>query len=347
MPGPTHTTTRLLSAADVIRCLNMDEAIAAVEDAFLSYQKGEAQMPPKSYIDIPEFNGDFRSMPARVGGAASVKWVNVHADNPGKHGMPTVLATLILGDPATGFPLAVMDATLLTAYRTAAAAAVATKYLAREDAKTLGVIGAGGQSAYQIAAITRVRNFTEVVISDARPEAAKALAERVARHNPKFKVRVGTVQEAAGCDVLTTVTPVHKPIVQREWVKPGTHINAIGADAPGKEELDPAILWGATIILDDWEQATHSGEVNVPLHDGMLKREQIRGTIGALIAGAIKGRGSREEITIFDSTGLAIQDAAVARLVYAQAVKQNLGTEFRFAPVGDMKVPDVLDELRA
>lgn len=347
MPAPTHTTTRILSAADVIRCLNMDEAIMAVEEAFLAYQKGEAAMPPKSYIDIPEFNGDFRSMPARVGGAASVKWVNVHADNPGKHGLATVLATLILGDPATGFPLAVMDATLLTAYRTAAAAAVATKYLAREDAKTLGVVGAGGQSAYQIAAITRVRNFERVVISDARPEAAKALAERVMRQKPKFQVVTGTVEEAAGCDVVTTVTPVHKPIVQREWVKPGAHINAIGADAPGKEELDPAILWGATIILDDWEQATHSGEVNVPLHDGMLKKEQIRGTIGALVAGAIKGRTTAEEITIFDSTGLAIQDAACARIVYEQAVKQNLGSEVKLAPVGEMKIPDVLEELRS
>lgn len=347
-PGATNppTSTLLLNAADVANVLRMDDVIEVVADAFRAYHRGEAQMPPKSYILLPDVKGDFRSMPAFVGDAAAVKWVNVHPRNPTEYGMPSVLATLILGDKETGFPLAVMDATLITAYRTAASAAAATDALARKDSTTLGIIGAGGQSAFQIAAVSRVRKFTKIVISDARPEAAKALAERVLAQKPNFEVVTGTIQDAAGCDVIVTVTPVSEPIVQREWIRAGTHINAMGADAPGKEELDPFILRAAKIYVDDWEQASHSGEINVPLEEGIIKQEDVKGGLGALLAGAIEGRTTAADITIFDSTGLAIQDAAVGKLVYERAVKAGIGQKFRFSPGGDIKTPDVLAELK-
>src|SRR5207249_4844477 len=136
-------STLLLSSAEVAQCLRLDEAIDAVEAAFRSYHRKEAVMPPKSYVDLPDFDGDVRSMPARVGNALSVKWVNSHPQNQQRHGLPTVIGTLILSDPATGFPLSVMDATYLTAFRTGAAAAVATRALARPDARTLGIVGCG------------------------------------------------------------------------------------------------------------------------------------------------------------------------------------------------------------
>jgi len=336
-------STLLLSAAEVASCLRMDEAIHAVESAFRAYHRKEAVMPPKSYVDLPDFGGDVRSMPARVGNAVSVKWVCSHPGNPARHGLPTVIGTLILNDPATGFPLAVMDATVLTAFRTGAAAAVATRVLAREDARTLGIVGAGIQAAYQVAAISHVRHLTRVVVADSRPEAAEDLARRLRANAPGLDVAVGPISEAAAQDVVCTLTPVHKPIVKAEWVETGAHVNALGADAAGKQELDPAILGDAIIVVDDWEQATHSGEVNVPLSTGELRREHIRGTLGAVLEKAIPGRSSPRELTVFDSTGLAIQDAAVARVVFERAVKQGLGT--RVDLIGG-RAPDVLEQMR-
>jgi len=341
-----ETSTLLLSADEVARCLDLDEAIRAVEGAFRSYHRKEAVMPPKSYVDLPDFGGDVRSMPARVANSVSVKWVNSHPGNPAKHGLPTVIGTLILSDPATGFPLSVMDATVLTAFRTGAASAVATRALARKDARSLGIVGCGTQASYQIAAISHVRDLKEVVLSDSRPENAETLLKRVARAAPGLEVRVGGPADAAGCDVVCTLTPVHKPIVMRDWIEHGAHVNALGADAAGKQELDPDILGDAVVVLDDWEQATHSGEVNVPLESGVLRREHIRGTLGAVLEGAIPGRSRDDEITVFDSTGLAIQDCAVARVVYDRAVREGLGTKVSLVPSRSGGGPDVLAQMR-
>ena len=337
-------STLLLSSADVAACLRVDEAIRAVEMAFRAYHRKEAAMPPKSYVSLPEHGGDVRSMPARVGNAVSVKWVCSHPQNPARHGLPTVIGTLILTDPATGFPLSVMDATLLTAFRTGAAAAVATDALARRDAASLGIVGAGTQAAYQVAAISQVRPLTRIVVADSRPDAAEALAARIRHHQPGLDARAGTLAEASGLDVVCTLTPVSKPIVKRDWIEDGAHVNALGADAAGKQELDAAILGDATIVVDDWEQATHSGEVNVPLAKGDLRREHIRGTLGAVLEGAIPGRTSAREITVFDSTGLAIQDAAVARVVYEGALTKGLGTRVDLVG-GQAKAEDVLEQM--
>lgn len=346
MGDPLERSTILLSADEVARCLRVDEAIAAVEHAFRAYHRKEAAMPPKSYVSFPEYGGDVRSMPARVGDAVSVKWVNSHPHNPERHGLPTVMGTLILSDPATGFPLSVMDATVLTAFRTGAAAAVATRALARADADTLGIVGAGTQASHQIAAISHVRNLRRVTIADLRPSAAEDLARRVREAAPHLEARVGTLAEAAGESILSTITPVYKPIVRRDWVKNGTHVNALGADAAGKQELEADILGEAVVVVDDWEQATHSGEVNVPLSQGYLRREHIRGTLGAILEGAIPGRSSPSEITVFDSTGLAIQDAAVARVVYDRARKEDMGTPISLMPKGAPDITRVLAQMR-
>lgn len=337
-------STLLLSSTDVAKCLRMDEAIRAVESAFRLYHRKEAEMPPKSYVSLDD-RGDVRSMPARVGRAVCVKWVCSHPGNPERHGLPTVIGTLVLTDAATGFPLSVMDAGLLTAFRTGAAAAVATNALARSDATSLGIVGAGIQAAFQVAGISHVRHLQRIVISDARLAAAEALAARVRAHAPHLDVRAGTLQEAAAQDIVCTLTPVHKPIVKGEWIESGAHVNALGADAAGKQELDPAILADAIIVVDDWEQATHSGEVNVPISTGELRREHIRGTLGAVLEKAIPGRSSPREITVFDSTGLAIQDAAVALVVYERALEMGLGT--RADLVGStVATPDVLGQMR-
>ena len=338
-------STLLLSADEIARCLHLEEAIRAVDDAFRAYHRKEAAMPPKSYVDLPDHGGDVRSMPSRVGDAVAMKWVNSHPHNRERFGLPTVIGTLILTDPATGWPLSIMDATVLTAFRTGAAAAVATNVLARSDAKSLGIVGAGTQASYQIAAISHVRALSRLVVSDVRLDAAEKLADRVRKFAPDLDVRAGTVEAAAGCDIVSTLTPSHKPILKRDWISNGAHVNALGADAAGKQELDPDILGDAVVVVDDWGQATHSGEVNVPLTTGVLRPEHIRGTLGAILERAIPGRSKPKEITVFDSTGLAIQDAAVARVVFERAQREGLGTRVDLVKVGH-EIPDVLAQMR-
>lgn len=314
--------TLVLTKEEVRSVLTMEAAVAAVERVFAAHGRGETVMPTKVYLPLPKYAGDFRAMPAYFEGSAGVKWVNAHPENPVRHGLPAVLAMYILSDPATAAPLAVMDGTLLTAFRTGAAAAVATRHLGPSGPKTIGFIGCGVQSRMLLAAHRVVCGAFEAVGADLSSEAAERFAKEAGG-------RVGTLADAAGCDVICTMTPSRGPIVAREWVRPGAHLNAMGADAPGKQELDPRILLEAKVVLDDLEQACESGEVNVPLHDGRYRRGLIHGTLGEVVAGLKKGRVGNET-TVFDSTGLAVQDVAVARVVYDEARRRSLGREIEF-----------------
>ena len=311
--------TLILSAKDLRSLYTVELGLSAVERAFRAHGLGEALMPPKVYLSLPKYDGDFRAMPAFLDGAAGVKWVNAHPRNPEKHHLPTVRALYILSDPDTASPLAILDGTLLTAWRTGAAGGVASKYLAKKAPRTLGLIGCGVQARVFIDAHRALYGELELLLADVSDTAAKALqAEKGGR--------VVGLQESSGADIVCTSTPVRAPIVKREWLKPGAHINAMGADAPGKQELDPRILTDGRVFIDDTEQATHSGEVNVPLHDGLFKEEQIAGTLGEVVAGRKPGR-TGDEITVFDSTGLALQDVALARALYDVALQRGIGQQ--------------------
>lgn len=318
--------TLLLDRATVEATVDIEDVIEAVEDAFEAYARGDAIMPPKSYIELDEYNGDFRSMPAYMDAgdwdAAGLKWVNVHPDNPSTHDLPTVMGTIIYSDPATAYPLAIMDGTSVTLLRTGAAAGVATDYLAVEDARSLGIIGAGVQADTQLAAIAAVRDIKEVVINDVDEEAIDAFIDRF---GDRFKIRAGSVEEAAACEVLSTVTPVTSPIVDLEDVGEHTHINAMGADAAGKQELDPSILQSAMLVIDDYDQCVHSGEINVPWEAGFLDEADIDAQLGDIVHGSVQGRDASTGISVFDSTGLAIQDIATARVAYESANEEGLG----------------------
>ena len=321
--------TLLLNREDVVENARMADVIRAVEDAFAAYERGNAQMPAKSYIDLPEYSGDFRSMPAYLNAgdwdAAGVKWVNVHTDNVEKHDLPTVMGTIIYSDPETAFPLAVMDGTTVTRLRTGAAAAVATDHLAVEDATSLGIVGAGVQSYSQLEAIATVRPIERVVVSDLDDERVRAFVDRFGE---EFDVQSGSIEDAAGCDVLSTVTPVESPIVEREWLGEHTHVNAMGADAAGKHEHEDRTLLDATLVIDDYAQTTHSGEINVPWSEGVLSDGDIYGALGEIVVGEKDGRTEETGITLFDSTGLAIQDIATAHVVYAAAADNDNGDPF-------------------
>ena len=248
-------------------------------------------------------------------------------------------------DPETAFPLAILDGTTITMKRTGAAAAVATDHLAVPDATSLGIIGAGVQSYTQLEAIAEVRDVEEVVVSDL--DEAR-VADFIDAFEDRFDVRAGSIGEAGHCDILSTVTPVEEPIVGLDDVGEHTHVNAMGADAAGKHELADELLLDATVVIDDHEQCTHSGEINVPYAAGTLTDADIYGEIGEIVVGNRAGRAgvadrdgvgspaigadSDEEgvtgVTVFDSTGLAIQDVAAARVVYEQAAANDNGYPF-------------------
>lgn len=320
--------TYLFGPDDVDETLDVPSVIDAVEDGFVRYHRGDAQMPPKSYIDLPQHNGDFRSMPAYVGGdddGAAVKWVNSHPDNPEENGLPSVMGVVVYSDPETAFPLAVIDGTTLTRYRTGAAAGVATRHLGRDDASTFGVIGAGAQAYTQVEAVTEVRDIERVVVTDVDDEAVDRF---VADHaDAPFEVVGGTTEDAAGCDVVSTLTPSREPIVRHEWLRDGAHVNAMGADAAGKKELDDEAVLDARVVVDDPEQCFHSGEVNTLVSRGEFGEEDVYATLGEVVAGEAPPR-EEDDVTVFDSTGLAIQDVAAARLVNERGRERGVGTPF-------------------
>ncbi len=309
--------TYIIPRSTIQAFFSMDDYLAVVENAFAMHGRGQTQMPPKLYTTFPK--GDLRSMPAYLPtlNAAGVKNVNVH---PGNTSLPAVMATITLIDPDTGFPLAVMDGTHITSMRTGAAGGIAAKYLARDDSSIAAFVGCGAQARTQLEALMRTRPaLKELRFYDAREQARDALVQHAWNSYKRITAATTTIEHAVrGADIIITTTPSRKPLVMREWVKDGAHINAIGADAPGKEELDPAILQSGVIVIDDWEQASHSGEINVPLAAGVITRESVRGSIGEVIASIKPGRTAPEQITIFDSTGLAIQDIASAHHIYTK-----------------------------
>ena len=277
-------------------------------------------MPVKVYLGLPAHAGDFRAMPAYMDGAAGVKWVNSHPENPARHGLPAVLGVYVLSDAATALPRAILDATLLTAMRTGAAAGVATRALVDQPPRSVGFIGCGVQARAFLEAHRALFGELSWHMADARPEAAAGFAKEAGG-------RAGSIAEAGACDVVCIATPSRKPVLLRAMLKPGAHVNAMGADAPGKQELDPTILSSSRVFVDDFEQACESGEVNVSLHDGTLTRAQLAGTLGEVIAGKKPARLRSDDVTVFDSTGLAVQDLALASALLAAAEREGVGLE--------------------
>jgi ornithine cyclodeaminase/alanine dehydrogenase len=315
----------LLDRGTIESLLDVAAVVEVVEGAFAAHARGETVMPAKVYLPLPQHNGDLRAMPAYVDGAAGVKWVNSHPRNPAEHGLPTVMGIIILNDPRTGQPLAIMDGTLITSLRTGAAAAVATRHLARKDARTLGLIGCGAQGPSLVKAIAAVRDLTEIRLFDRDPARVQALIKKLGT----LPARPATTDEVAACDIVTTATPGVAQVLSAGQIRPGTHVNAMGADGPGKQELDPAILCAARVVVDDHEQSVHGGELNVAIERGQFDPAAIAATLGDVVTHKKPGRGSADEITLFDSTGLAIQDIATAQLAYERAVARGAGQQIQ------------------
>jgi alanine dehydrogenase len=308
--------TLLLDRNSIKNLIRMSDVINVVEEAFRMCGEGRGKMPAKTYLSLE--HGDFRAMPAALPGSAGVKWVNVHPENPSR-GLPSIMAILVYSDPETGYRLAVMDATEITAYRTGAAAAIASKYLARRDSQKIGIIGAGFQAHTQILAHTELFNSISVNAFDV----SRAAVDKLMRSLSQFPIRNCSIQEAVASDIVCTLTPSQSPIIRKEWIKPGTHINAVGADAPGKQELDPSIIKESIVVVDDIKQASGSGEINVPIQKGIYSVGEVYGTLAEVVAGKKKGRAHNNDVTVFDSTGIAVEDIAVAKLLFEKAQQRG------------------------
>lgn len=291
---------------DVLDAVSPADAIAEVRNGFIKHANGEWTMPPKVYLQSPP-HGDFRAMPAAGDGLAMLKWVTSFPGNPTR-GLPVVTGTILLSDGDTGEWLALIDGRSVTALRTGAAAAVATETLAPDDATMVGIVGCGLHGRWA-AICLRELGYVDGVCADVDHGAAKALAHELAW-------RVGTVADALGCDIVTLVTPGHEPVLLHKDLHPGMHINALGADGSGKAEMTAQAVADCQTFCDEWAQASHGGELTGAVEAGLVRRERVT-ELGAVLTGAAPGRRGPDDITLFDSTGLAIQDLAIARALLA------------------------------
>lgn len=298
----------MLDREAVLAAVSPAAANECVRTAFLRHHAGEWTMPPKVYLDSPPF-GDFRAMPALGDGLALLKWVTSFPGNPAR-GLPTVTGVVCLSDASTGEPLMLLDARGVTALRTGAAAAVATEALAPPGARSasVGIIGCGLHGAWSARCLAAA-GYVGGVCHDPRPEAAGALAAELGWS-------AGTRTEAIGCDVVCCVTPGAEVVIGAEDLRGGLHLNMLGADGPGKSEASVAAVASCALYCDEWEQASHGGELTAAIAAGAVTREHVT-ELGAVLAGEAPGRPGAQAVTLFDSTGLAIQDLAVSAVALA------------------------------
>jgi ornithine cyclodeaminase/alanine dehydrogenase-like protein (mu-crystallin family) len=287
----------------VLAAVNAADAIEHVRDAFLRHQRGEWVMPAKVYLDSPPY-GDFRAMPARGGDLAMLKWIASFPGNPQRANLPAVMGMVCISDARTALPLALLDAAAVTALRTGAVAAVAARALAKAEARTVGIIGCGLHGAWTARCLAAA-GYGPGVCFDPREDAARQLADELGW-------RTGTLADALNTDVVNCVTPGHTIVVDAKDLRPGMHLNMLGADGPGKAEASVGAVRSCALFCDEWAQASHGGELTGAVEAGLVTRHDVT-DLGAVLAGDAPGRPGPASVTLFDSTGLAIQDLAVAR----------------------------------
>jgi alanine dehydrogenase len=301
------------TGSQVREAVSPERAVEAVRAAFVAYARGEWTMPPKVYV--PAYPaGDFRAMPALGAGHALLKWVTSFPGNPAR-GLPTVTGLVLLSDASNGMPVAVLDAGAVTALRTGAAAVLAAETLGRSDADTAAVIGAGVNG--EATARTFVARGRPVLLWDVQHERAAAVAERIGAGLASSR------EDALGADLLVTVTPGREILLPEGSLQPGQHVSLMGADGPGKAEIAVEELARVDVFCDDWEQASHNGDLMHAVEAAVLSRNDVT-QLGDVLIGASEGRQSGGDITIFDSTGLAIQDLAIALAAMERADELDL-----------------------
>ena len=318
----------ILNRSEVTRLLSMTECIELMEKALASLSRGEVILPLRPVIRIPDSPNVFAVMPTYSAAlnASGAKLISVY---PGNHGtdIDSHQGLVALFDGANGSPLAIMDAASITAIRTAAVSAVATKLLARQDARTLAILGAGVQGRTHVDAMLAVRSFERVMIWSRTTDHARQLAhDGAAHHDAHFDVANSAEVAVREADVICTVTAAREPVLQGGWLRPGTHINAVGASVPAARELDTAAVTSARLFVDRRESALNeAGDVLIPMKEGAITATHIVAEIGELLTGAVQGRRTDQEITLFKSLGLAVEDLACAHFLHARASETGAG----------------------
>jgi alanine dehydrogenase len=321
--------TLYLTQDEVKSVLDMKSTLEAVESAFKEMGNDNIEMPARVYLHFDK--GVLIAMPAYMPGlgAAGTKLVTVHPGNKQAHGLPAVIARIVLNSPDNGLPLAIMDGTYVTALRTGAAGATGIKYLSREDSKVIGLCGLGVQGRSQVMGLMEVRPDVEKVkVYDIIPEAKAAFVDEMKAKYPGVEwIAAKSAKEAAeGSDIVITCTPSPKAFIDGDWLKKGCHVSAIGADTGAKRELMTSVITRCDkLVVDFIPQAFVVGDFKAPKDEGIITEDDIYAELGKIVAGHKDGRTSPEEITLFKATGLAIQDVGTAYKVYQLAKEKGIG----------------------
>ena len=329
--------TLILSRTDMMGLLEPGEYVDCVETAYRRHGEGRCYLEPKGHIVLDKYPGEWEVMPsyieepagAGVAEAAACKWVSIREHNRAKFDLPTVFSILVYTEPETGFPLAIVDGSYHTMMRTGASAAVSIRWLARKDASVLALVGAGDVGIGSLRTCAAVRDWSEVRVWSRTQATLDAFMESEAPRHPGLMLKPSTDLEAVvrGADAVVTTTTGADPVVRDEWIVDGAHIAALGSDLAGNQELESAIAARARIFVDDIRQCVPDGEINVPIKEGAITADDVAGEIGAVICGSLEGRRDDAEVTLFDSTGIAIQDSATVPLEYQRAVEAGVGIE--------------------
>jgi alanine dehydrogenase len=328
-----NATTLLLSRGDVERLLTPDECITAVEEAFRRHAIGE--IPAPSILGIHVEDGSFHVKAAQIAldrPYFAAKLNGNFPQNGPRHGLPTIQGVLILSDASDGTPLAVMDSMSLTALRTAAATAVAVKYLSRERSQSALICGCGGQAAAQLTALLRVRKLERITVYDRDADKAAAFAAASRAAVDIDVTAAADLQKAvAASDIVVTCTTAQRFFIVHDMVRPGTFVAGVGADNENKQEIDPRLLAASTLVTDLTEQCCAIGDLHHAVAEGVMSAGDVHAELGQIVAGLKPGRTRDDEIIVFDSSGTALQDAAAAAAVYRRAIDCGEGVRFSFS----------------
>jgi alanine dehydrogenase len=321
---------RIINQKEVEELLTMRECIGLMEKVLMSLAKGEAILPLRPVMWLPEKNGALALMPSYLANPASmgVKVISVFPANTTTE-YDSHQGVILLFETVNGRLLAIVDATSVTAIRTAAASGAATKILAREDANDLAILGSGVQAKTHLEAMLVSRNIRNVRVWSPNKDHLRDFVQRESkRHNIEIKAAKTAEEAIRGADLICTTTSSKEPVLNFDWLSPGAHINAIGACVPTTRELDSTTIVRSRLYVDRFESALNeAGDFLIPKKEGLIDENHIQGEIGEVLIGRKKGRSSRDEITIFKSLGIAVEDLASANFLYEQASSKNVGTE--------------------
>jgi alanine dehydrogenase len=321
----------LLTEKDVRVVLSMDDLIGAMETALDQYSAGAVRQPLRSIVEAGSGRGFYGVMPAFMASppALGTKLVTVYHGNA-ERGLPSHLATIVLHDPETGALQAILDGRYITEARTAAVSAASAKHLARQDARVLAVLGSGVQAESHIDALARVRSFDEIRVWGRHQGRVQALLERVPPHARARLVAANSPDEAVnGADVIALVTAAREPVLKRSAVKPGAHICAVGACRPDQREMETAVVADARLFVDSRAGAlAEAGDIVIPIKEGAFAASHIAAELGDVFGGRARGRERDDQITVFKSLGMAVEDVAAARLAFDRASERGLGRGF-------------------